>query len=221
MKIDGVPTYSGQQQQRAAQESQGQLNQEDFLTLLTAQLSMQDPLNPIANQEFVTQLSQLAGVERMENMSQSIYQLAMAQSANTSSQMVSFIGRDVRVESEEVEVKEGTPGYSFGYQLAEEAESVEVIIRDEDGKVVKTLELGPREEGVHSIDWDGTHRDGGPVGDGTYTFEVNAFDKEGEPLTSSSFVRRQVSGVSFESGLPRLLLVGGGEALLGDVKEVG
>lgn len=217
MKID--PAH---QAPRPAQPNRApdQMNQQEFLMLLTTQLSQQDPLNPMDNQQFVAQLSQMASVERLENISMSIQQLAMAQSANTSAQMVSFIGHDVRVSMNSLQIDDGLPAYEFGMTLGSDAESLEVIIRDEDGKVVRTLTLGPHDKGTHPIDWDGTDRDGNPLPDGDYTFEVNARDAADQTVAAEAYALRRVEGVSFESGMPRLLLQGGGEAGLGQIKEV-
>ncbi len=216
MKIDSATSHASPQTKKAPD----QMNQQEFLMLLTTQLSQQDPLNPMDNQQFVAQLSQMASVERLENISQSIYQLAMAQAANTSAQMVSFIGHDVRISENEITVEDGATTYPFGFDLAEDAESVEVVIRDENGRVIETLELGPTSAGPHDVDWDGTDQDGSPVPDGEYTFEITARDADDQTLPALSFTRRRVDGVTFESGMPRLLLEGGGDAGMGQIQEV-
>ncbi|WP_422059265.1 flagellar hook assembly protein FlgD [Sphingopyxis sp.] len=61
-----------------------QLDQGDFLRLMTAQLSAQDPFNPVDNQEMVAQMAQfssLAGVSETNTVLKSISDQLAAQTA--------------------------------------------------------------------------------------------------------------------------------------------
>lgn len=61
-----------------------QLGQSDFLRLMTAQLSSQDPFNPVDNQEMVAQMAQfssLAGVSETNTVLKSISEQLAAQTA--------------------------------------------------------------------------------------------------------------------------------------------
>ena len=61
-----------------------QLDQKDFLRLMTAQLSAQDPFNPVDNQEMVAQMAQfssLAGVSETNTTLKSIAEQLAAQTA--------------------------------------------------------------------------------------------------------------------------------------------
>jgi flagellar basal-body rod modification protein FlgD len=44
-------------------EVNGSLGQEDFFTLLTTQLAMQDPLNPTSNEDMIAQMTQFTMAE--------------------------------------------------------------------------------------------------------------------------------------------------------------
>lgn len=48
------------------------LGQQDFLTLLTAQLKNQDPLNPMENAEFLSQMAQFSTVSGIERINQTL-----------------------------------------------------------------------------------------------------------------------------------------------------
>ena len=61
-----------------------QLDQSDFLRLMTAQLSQQDPFNPVDNQQMVAQMAQfssLAGVSETNTTLKSISEQLAAQTA--------------------------------------------------------------------------------------------------------------------------------------------
>ena len=219
MKVDPTQPATGPQQANN-DKAPGELGKDDFMKLLTTQLSQQDPLSPVDNQAFVQQLSQMASVERLANISTSIEQLAMAQASNTSAQMVSYIGKSVETAADTVRVDGAAPDHEFGVHLDADASETEVVIRNDAGDVVRRIDLGARESGEHDIAWDGLDKDGAPVPDGTYTFEVIAKDSDGEDVSNTTYARREVTGVTFENGFPRLTFVGGEEAGLGAVREV-
>ena len=53
----------------AVSKGVGQLGKEDFLRLLLAQLQNQDPLKPMEDTQFISQLAQFTTLERMQEMS--------------------------------------------------------------------------------------------------------------------------------------------------------
>lgn len=53
----------------ATRPAGGDLGKQDFLKLLIAQLRNQDPLKPMEDREFITQLAQFHAVEALENLS--------------------------------------------------------------------------------------------------------------------------------------------------------
>ena len=69
----------------------GTLNQ-DFMTLLIAQLQNQDPLEPMSGTEFMGQLAQLQSVAELSSMNTVLLQLVDLQ---TVSPTLSLIGREV------------------------------------------------------------------------------------------------------------------------------
>lgn len=71
------------------------LGKDDFLKLLIAQLSNQDPTSPMENTEFIAQMAQFSSLEQMTNMSTSFTQLA---DMLTASEASSVIGRTVEVD---------------------------------------------------------------------------------------------------------------------------
>ena len=80
-----VDSISNQYQNYSPTQLRGQqLGQSDFLRLMTAQLSSQDPFNPVDNQEMVAQMAQfssLAGVSETNSVLKTISDQLTAQTA--------------------------------------------------------------------------------------------------------------------------------------------
>ncbi|MCC6445222.1 MAG: flagellar hook capping protein [Armatimonadetes bacterium] len=76
-------------------KSSGEVTQEDFLKLLIAQLSHQDPLNPTADTEFLGQLAQFTSLEEMRNLNTSFKTYS---GQGELGQMASLIGKQVLVQ---------------------------------------------------------------------------------------------------------------------------
>lgn len=198
-----------------------ELGKNDFLRLLTTQMQAQDPLNPMDNTEFVAQLSQFTSLERLENMSTSMERVALSTAANTSAQMVSFIGKNVEVTSNKVHVDDAGHVQSANFDLAHDAVDVQVTIKNADGRVVRTVDLGGHERGEQTFVWDGLSDDGGPADAGAYTIEIAAKDTEGAPVSVRTTASRKVQGITFKGGVPTLQLEHDEEVGLADVRQVG
>ena len=80
------------------------LNQEDFLKLLITQFSTQDPLNPVTDTAFISQMAEFTALENAKE-TQSEISLIRKQSANQ--EAISMIGKDV-------ELLSGDDGIIFG-----------------------------------------------------------------------------------------------------------
>lgn len=67
---------------------------EDLLRIVLTQLTFQDPLKPMENFEFVSQLAQFSQIQQTETMSERILGILQAQAAN---QSAAILGRRVEV----------------------------------------------------------------------------------------------------------------------------
>jgi flagellar basal-body rod modification protein FlgD len=86
--IGGVVSDAGGTPQNAS------VSQLDFLRILVTQLSFQDPLKPMDNQEFVAQIAQFTTLEQTRQLSERIDTLLGIQGAT---QSVGLIGKTVEV----------------------------------------------------------------------------------------------------------------------------
>lgn len=72
------------------------LNQGDFLKLLVAQLSSQDPLQPVSNTDFLAQMAQFSTLQQTQTMQTN---LAGIQAGQALLQANSLLGRMVQVQA--------------------------------------------------------------------------------------------------------------------------
>lgn len=191
----------------------------DFLKLLVAQLSHQDPLQPQDSTAFVTQLSQLAQTEQSENQTALLRSIQGQLVASAGGQAVTLVGREVTARFSSVSIDGNGPG-PLQFSLDKDAASATLIIRDAKGNIVRTMRTGPLKGGVQVQLWDGKSDGGVSLPQGSYQVAVSAVDKAGAPVGAKTEVKGTVTGVTFESGQPELL-VGAVRVKLGDVSQVG
>ena len=70
------------------------VNIQDFLRILVAQLNNQDPLKPLDNEQFVTQLAQFTSLQQSQNLNDKLASLLTIQGTM---QSVGLLGRSVEV----------------------------------------------------------------------------------------------------------------------------
>lgn len=196
-----------------------ELDKTAFLKLLVAQMKHQDPLEPMKNTEFVAQLAQFSGVEQLVSVNEGINMLQYQQMGMSNAQASTFVGKEVEVRSDKVQVQDGNGMVQLGFQLQDRADSITVNIRDAKGTVVRSIEMGAHDAGDIKLDWDTRDHSGSFVTPGTYRIDVVAQDAEGNPIVWESRVRGMVEGVNYSGGYPELV-IGSIRADLADIVGV-
>ena len=90
------PVYYGENSGNTARIPTQTLGQNDFLKLVVAQMSQQDPLNPKADTEFIAQMAQFSALEQSKTMQQDIAALRGEQQLM---QATSLLGRTVEIQT--------------------------------------------------------------------------------------------------------------------------
>lgn len=80
-----------------AQTRKTSIGQEDLFKILLTQLSYQDPLKPMDNQEFVSRLAQFTSLEQTKEMNDRMEFLVSMESTN---QSLGLLGKTVQVEAD-------------------------------------------------------------------------------------------------------------------------
>ena len=151
----------------------GSMNQNDFLKLMTTQLTTQDPFNPVDNTQMVAQMAQFSQVAGIAQMNQSLQAIASSLGGNRLSDAASWIGHSMLVTSDvATPLRDGS--YAGQFTLTDPAEQVNVNFVDGNGAVVHSETLGAQTAGDVSFAWDGKNEAGETVADGPLRLVVTA-----------------------------------------------
>lgn len=202
-----------------SESSNKDLGQDDFLELLTTQLSNQDPFEPMDNGEFITQMAQFSTVSGIQDLQESFTDFAATMSQNQLVQIAPLVGNSVAVNSSagyfDGEVMNGT------IQLDSYASDVSLKIYSTNGVLVDELSLGPQYAGDLEFEWDGKDSSGDVMSEGAYVIQASAIS-DGKVVSLNTSVVAEVESVSLNngSGSPTLNLKGIGEVSLNSVEQI-
>jgi flagellar basal-body rod modification protein FlgD len=183
------------------------LGKDDFLKLLVTQLQNQDPMNPTDSTEFVAQLAQFSSLEQLSNVNENLKVVQLFEQSINNAQAVNFVGKTVKASGSMFELGTGET-HEIQYQLGEDADTVYVSIYNSSGEIVKKIEMDKMTAGKQSVVWDGKDENGNAAPAGTYSFSLQAKNKDGEIMESAAFIEEIITGVSYHSGNTYLLAKG-------------
>lgn len=152
-----------------------------FLTLLTAQLKNQDPMNPLDNAQVTSQLAQISTVDGIERLNTMLSQIMEGQQSSEALQAASLVGRGVLIPGAGLALSDA--GAVGGFALEVPADKVTMKIQDANGLEVAVVDLGSFAAGTHNFQWDGTTIDGSRAANGKYKVSIEAVTGE-EPVAA-------------------------------------
>jgi flagellar basal-body rod modification protein FlgD len=82
------------QKEGARRKAKDTLDKDDFLKILVAQLTHQDPTQPMEDREFIAQMAQFSSLEQMQNLNKEFSRVA---NLVATSQAMNLIGKTVDV----------------------------------------------------------------------------------------------------------------------------
>ena len=195
------------------------LGKDTFLTLLITQLSNQDPLNPMADTEFTSQLAQFSSLEQLTKIADGVDTLNEGTERQDMLSAVSFIGKEV-VATGNTFSKTEDGITSLWFEIEESMASGFLNIYDQSGGLVQTLELGAYQAGRHEVTWDGKDYKGNSQPNGIYGVGMSCQGADGELVLVNMDVAGVVSGVKASSGTFYLQLKDGRSVDFASIKEV-
>jgi flagellar basal-body rod modification protein FlgD len=198
-------------------EKSAEMNKEQFLQLLVAQLQNQDPLNPMESTEFTSQLAQFSSLEQMIDVNKNLVEIKSAVSSDEHGDPINYIGKQIKADDNTIVRKDGS-NLTGSYKLDEGA-TINIAIYNSSGKEIRTINAGWKDAGEYPVEWEGKDNLGFDVSDGNYTFEVFGQNQFGNYISIDTYSSGEVTGVTLANGLSYLLL-GDKKVALANVLEV-
>lgn len=205
---------------------QQRLGQEDFMELMLAQMNHQDPMKPMENGDFISQMAQFSSVKGLKDIKDSFNTLATSLQSSQALQASSMVGRSVLVPGSAAGYTSGK-AFSGAVDVPSSTSSLKVNIFDAGGQLVKTLDLGAQQEGIAHFSWDGVLDKTSPEGsalqanNGKYSVKAEMLTDD-KPQALDTLISDKVQSVSLgKPGEPVTLhLATAGKTSLAEIKQI-
>lgn len=177
---------------------------QNFLNLLTAQLRHQDPLSPLDSTQFVTQLSSFSTVEQLVNANSKLDAIADKLAADDLQSYGAWIGRKAEISG--AAALDGSPT-EFRITPLSGVDFVELVVRDRSGKEIERIKI----DNSNSIqNWNGVGSQTGGVS-GPY-FLTAEYIKDSTPTASANVTTfSRIEEITASSGEFSVRLANGAE----------
>ncbi len=206
---------------KTEKKANDQLDQADFLQLMTTQLKNQDPTKPLDGQQFMAQLAQFSTLNGIIEMKQSLDTLAQSLQSMNTLQASNLVGRSVLIDGNKGYLNAGE---SVGGRanITETVNNLAVVVTDAAGREVRRISLGAKPSGTVDFQWDGLDDKGAQSAPGLYTFRVEGAVADGKSTDFDTQVWAKVDSVSLgQTGQETTLnLAGIGGYGLSQIREV-
>lgn len=150
-----------------------QLSQDDFIKILLTQMKLQTPQNPFDSNTMMQQMSQLTNLSATKEMENAVKSLNTNLGANQVLAASQLVGKKVQVANDTSPLV-ANDGLKGSVVLPRDVDNATVTIKDQNGRVVKTLELGASLAGVVDFSWDGMDADNKLQAPGFYKISASS-----------------------------------------------
>ena len=166
-----------------------------FLKLLVAQMSNQDPLNPMDSAQVTSQMAQISTVQGVQTLNKTVSGLDTQFTQLQTMQGAALVGHDVATSGNALRVDADTRKGDGGFEITSPATSVNVDILNANGQSVGVVKMGPQGAGSHGFDFDIPQAAQGQK----LTFKVTAMNND-EQLDAQSLAYNSINAVSSAGG---------------------
>jgi flagellar basal-body rod modification protein FlgD len=150
-----------------------------FLTMLTAQVQNQDPLNPLDSTDFAVQLATFSGVEQQVRTNDLLAEMTGTLGGGDLGRLAGWVGMEARAAAPVAFA--GSP-IVLDASPAPEAARAELQVRDASGKLWDQFDI-PAAPGP--VTWSGQRADGSAFPAGAYDMSVVSYGADGAVLDTS------------------------------------
>ncbi|MEL0606284.1 flagellar hook assembly protein FlgD [Pseudoalteromonas undina] len=199
-------------------EESDALTQEDFFSLLTQQLSYQDPSNPADNDQMIAQMTNFTMAQGITDLNTNFESLASSMTSNSALQASTLVGKQALLESNTLEL--GESGEAKGSAVAEESvDNLKIKVTDASGQLVRTIDMGSQAAGAVRFSWDGNNESGERLPEGEYTITAEgSTNGEFSSLPVATFKNIESVNINGSSGI--IINTKEGAVRLTDVAEI-
>ncbi len=205
----------------AAAKKKTSLGQDEFLKLMTTQMTHQDPNNPMQNGEFLSQMAQFGTVSGIQDLQKSFATFSSSISSDQALQAASLVGRDVTVTSTQGVLASGGE-ISGTVNLTSSTPDLTIAVTNAvTGELIKTIDLGNQSAGNVPFNWDGTNSAGTLSNPGTYKIAASA-PVNGANTMFTTDINSKVGSVVMATGTTgmKVNLADGSSVDFGQVKQI-
>lgn len=179
--------------------------QNNFMKMLVAQMQNQNPLNPMDNAEFASQLAQMSQLQGIENMRASIDSFVKQVSSGRLLDQSALIGREVLAAASTVDW-DGQSPVNFGVNSDSMLSNAKLRITTYDGRIVDEVELGGVGPEIKSLSWDGNTKEGPAALSGKYRIFVEGLTFDGKTVNGNVLTGAMVQSVQRSGSSVQVLL---------------
>jgi flagellar basal-body rod modification protein FlgD len=147
------------------------LTQADFFSLLTKQLSFQDPSKPADNDQMIAQMTSFTMAEGISNLNEKFELLSASMTSNSALQASTLVGKKALLESDTVDLGE-TGGGKGSIVVEKPVEQLMMSIYDSAGQLVRQVDYGAKTAGAIRFEWDGLDSNGNRAPAGEYKIKA-------------------------------------------------
>lgn len=195
------------------------LGKDGFMKLLAHQLKNQDPMKPMDQKDFSSNLAQFSQLEQLTALNKKFDGMNANNDNEKRFQGASYLGKKVVTSGTTIEYAGEGDNVQLPFHLDRAAKNVMIRIYDAKNQMIGKIDQEDLGKGQQGVTWDGIGLDGQIAPKDTYHFDVIAFDDKNEKFMGATRAEGTVTGVHFENGETILDLAAGKKVFLKDVES--
>jgi flagellar basal-body rod modification protein FlgD len=196
-----------------------QLGQDGFMKLLAHQLKHQDPMKPMDQKDFSSNLAQFSQLEQLTAMNKKMESMTANNNNEKRFQGASFLGKNIVTSGTTIDYSGDGKDANLPFHLDKPAKNIIIHIYDNKNAMIGKIEKQDLPKGMQDVTWNGVGVDNQIAPKETYHYDVVAFDDKNEKFFGTTRAQGMVTGVRFENGETIFDIAGGKKVFLKDVES--
>jgi len=198
--------------------SQAQEDSDMFMQLMIAQLQNQDPTSPTDTDAFMSQISTMSQVESINNLTSTMTDMSASMlSSQNALQASSMVGQNVLISTDKT-LSNDDGDINGMLALNGSTDNVRLTVKDANGNVVDTIQLGAYSAGNSDFVWNGATDDAGKE----YSLTAEAQLEDGSYTRIDTYLENRVTSVTLgQNGIGMTINTAVGSTAMENVLRIG